>query len=347
MTRKVSTLVGAALVASAFALPAAATGRTKTPPPLVVPTAFAAGTAMSAATGDPDWVRIRQHQLLITAAFPDCRSASPTMTIHGFYFEEAGFPLTVALELDVLQVISSDETVIVVELPDTFCAPPNGSYLLTVTRGPREPLEQKSASGGSPGKRSSGSKSKRSSSGTPSVLPLTPRDVGLFEVAIPAAGAGDGSGATGPTGPTGADGATGPNGAAGATGADGPTGPAGADGAPGPTGADGATGPAGPTGADGTTGPSGTDGVDGATGPTGADGAPGVDGATGLTGADGNDGTAGADGATGPTGADGAPGSSGANGATGPNRCRRQRWRRRRDGPCGAHGSNRRRGCRR
>ena len=97
----------------------------------LLPVALTWATAGAINEGDPRWVEIRQNQLLITATIPDCDNN--WLMIHGFYFEEAGFPIDVSLELQPLTVLDSDETFIWAELPVAFCSVP-GSYLLTVTR---------------------------------------------------------------------------------------------------------------------------------------------------------------------------------------------------------------------
>jgi hypothetical protein len=76
-----------------------------------LPVALAAGTIAAAGSGDPHWVDIRKHQLVVSSVFPDCENN--LMTIRGFYFEEPGEEILVALDFVPLLVISSDETSIV------------------------------------------------------------------------------------------------------------------------------------------------------------------------------------------------------------------------------------------
>jgi Collagen triple helix repeat (20 copies) len=96
-----------------------------------------------------------------------------------------------------------------------------------------------------------------------SVEILSPRQTGIFTVALGQIGPTGPQGAVGPpgapgaTGAQGSQGATGPTGATGATGAQGPKGATGAQGAPGTNGANGQPGSAGPTGPTGPTGATG------------------------------------------------------------------------------------------
>jgi hypothetical protein len=63
----------------------------------LLPVALTWATAGAANTGDPHWIEIRQNQLVVTAAFPDCDNG--LLTIRGFYFEEPGYPISVSLEV--------------------------------------------------------------------------------------------------------------------------------------------------------------------------------------------------------------------------------------------------------
>ena len=63
----------------------------------VLPVAVTWATVAAANNGDLTRMEIRQHQLVISSAFPDCDNH--LMTIRGFYFDRPGFPIEVSLEL--------------------------------------------------------------------------------------------------------------------------------------------------------------------------------------------------------------------------------------------------------
>ena len=100
------------------------------------PVALTWATAGAINIEDP-W-EIREHQVLITAAIPDCPGPlmDGVLAIHGFYFDEPPY-IAVTLELEPLTVISGDEHLILAVLPAGFCDL-SGTYLLTVTRLPRD-----------------------------------------------------------------------------------------------------------------------------------------------------------------------------------------------------------------
>ena len=139
-----------------------------------------------------------------------------------------------------------------------------GSYLLRLTRSPKNDSERRSVSfevtlaGATSGAGVQGPQGPPGPQGLP----------GVAGPAGPQGGTGL-TGATGPAGPIGLTGATGAAGSIGLTGATGPAGPIGLTGATGPAGPiglTGATGPAGPIGLTGATGPAGPIGITGATG---------------------------------------------------------------------------------
>jgi hypothetical protein len=225
----------------------------------------------------------------VTLTFASGNPNPVQMDIFGHGFGDGAVGVTLA---GTSQNVSSSSDTHVSITPSALNA---GSYLLRLTRSPKNDSERRSVS---------------------------------FEVTL--AGVSSGAGVQGPQGPPGPQGLpgiagpVGPQGLTGATGAAGPIGLTGATGPAGPIGLTGATGPAGPIGLTGATGPAGPIGLTGATGPagpiglTGATGPVGPQGPTGLTGATGPEGAAGPAGPVGPQGVTGAAGPAGPIGLTGP-----------------------------
>jgi hypothetical protein len=225
----------------------------------------------------------------VTLTFASGNPNPVQMDIFGHGFGDGAVGVTLA---GTSQNVSSSSDTHVSITPSALNA---GSYLLRLTRSPKNDSERRSVS---------------------------------FEVTL--AGVSSGAGVQGPQGPPGPQGLpgiagpVGPQGLTGATGAAGPIGLTGATGPAGPIGLTGATGPAGPIGLTGATGPAGPIGLTGATGPagpiglTGATGPAGPQGPTGLTGATGPEGAAGPAGPVGPQGVTGAAGPAGPIGLTGP-----------------------------
>lgn len=217
-------------------------------------------------------------QLVILSA--TANRASETLTIRGLNFgTEAP---QVLCETHFLTVISATDSEIVVQLP---AAVPDGTYLLSVVRGPS----------------------------------TNDRDVFHMAVQTPTVI----TGPEGPAGPVGAPGlqgepgVAGPPGAIGATGAMGVQGPVGPGG---PQGSIGPLGPAGPVGSSGATGAQGETGLPGAVGAQGSAGSqgdPGPQGAVGSQGPAGSQGLAGAQGEAGPVGPHGPAGPQGDRGPEG------------------------------
>ncbi len=143
------------------------------------------------------------RQVLILSAVAD--RASETLTIRGLHFGNQ--PPRVFCETEDMTVLSATDAQLVVILP---AAVPDGTYLLTVVRGPSE----------------------------------NDRDVFHMAIQTPTVITGPG----GPPGPAGAPGEAGPAGPAGPAGAIGPTGPQGPIGLPGLPGPAGPAGPAGLSG---------------------------------------------------------------------------------------------------
>jgi hypothetical protein len=225
----------------------------------------------------------------VTLTFASGNPNPVQMDIFGHGFGDGAVGVTLA---GTSQNVSSSSDTHVSITPSALNA---GSYLLRLTRSPKNDSERRSVS---------------------------------FEVTL--AGVSSGAGVQGPQGPPGPQGLpgiagpVGPQGLTGATGAAGPIGLTGATGPAGPIGLTGATGSAGPIGLTGATGPAGPIGLTGATGPagpiglTGATGPVGPQGPTGLTGATGPEGAAGPAGPVGPQGVTGAAGPAGPIGLTGP-----------------------------
>lgn len=180
-------------------------------------------------------------QLVILSATVD--RANETLTIRGRNFGTQA-PQVLCEEYS-MTVVSATDTEVIAYLP---AAVPDGTYLLTVARGPSQ----------------------------------QERDVFHFAVQTPKvitgpqgpAGIPGEQGPQGPAGPQGEPGAAGPQGPAGPQGEQGvpgPMGPAGADGAQGPAGVQGAPGPQGPAG------PAGPAGLPGPAGPQGPAGLSGIE----------------------------------------------------------------------
>ena len=242
-------------------------------------------------------------QLVVTSARLD--AVNNRLVITGVNFSwpptaAAGHstPPLVTLDQLPLTVLSTSSTEVVAAVSGTF---PEGTYLITVSRGP------------------------------------SPTESAAFAVAIyneqPAQTTAGPVGPQGPVGPAGSVGPQGPVGPAGPAGNDGaqgsvgPAGPAGPVGPGGPVGPQGVVGPAGPVGPAGTSGPVGATGATGAVGPAGpigpagavgAEGPIGPQGPVGAVGAIGSMGPAGATGGVGPIGPQGPAGPAGSTGATGP-----------------------------
>lgn len=213
----------------------------------------------------------------VTFTFASGNPNPVQMDIFGHGFGDGAVGVTLA---GASQSVSSSSDTHVSITPSALNA---GSYLLRLTRSPKNDSERRSVS---------------------------------FEVTLAGASSGAGvQGPQGPPGPQGLPGIAGPAGPQGATGLTGPAGPVGATGPAGPIGLTGATGPAGPIGLTGATGP---EGAVGPAGPAGPQGATGVAGPAGPIGATGPLGPTGPAGPTGPTGATGAQGPVGPAGPAGP-----------------------------
>lgn len=184
-------------------------------------------------------------QLVILSATPD--RAAGTLTVRGKNFGQHA-PYVYVEEFP-MSVTSATDEQLVIHLP---AGVPDGSYLLTVTRGP------------------------------------SPHDRDVFHFALhsvetiegPAGPAGP-QGEAGPAGPQGEQGPAGPQGEVG------PQGPTGPQGEVGPAGPQGEMGPMGPAGPQGDAGPMGPAGPQGATGPAGATGPMGPMGPMGPAGPEG------------------------------------------------------------
>jgi hypothetical protein len=243
----------------------------------------------------------------VTLTFASGNPNPVQMDIFGHGFGDGAVGVTLA---GTSQNVSSSSDTHVSITPSALNA---GSYLLRLTRSPKNDSERRSVSfevtlaGVSSGAGVQGPQGPPGPQGLPGI-----------------AGPAGSIGLTGATGPAGPIGATGPAGPIGLTGATGPAGPIGATGPAGPIGLTGATGPAGPIGLTGATGPAGPIGLTGATGSVGPQGSTGLTGATGpagpigLTGATGPAGAAGPAGPVGPQGVTGAAGPAGPIGLTGP-----------------------------
>jgi len=222
--------------------------------------------------------------------------ANETLTIRGQSFGKTA--PQVLCETFPLTVISTTDTELVVYMP---AALPDGTYLLTVVKGP------------STNDRDNFNFAVQSAVIAPAteVVEGPPGPQGPQGVIGPA-------GPLGPVGPTGVQGPVGAQGLQGATGANGDTGAAGAKGDTGPQGGTGAAGLKGDTGAAGPTGNTGDTGAAGATGPQGETGAAGAKGDTGAAGPQGDPGPAGLKGDSGATGPQGPQGLQGLQGPLGP-----------------------------
>jgi hypothetical protein len=264
----------------------------------------------------------------VTFTFASGNPNPVQMDIFGHGFGDGAVGVTLA---GTSQNVSSSSDTHVSITPSALNA---GSYLLHLTRSPKNDGERRSVSfevtlvGAGSGAGVQGPQGPPGPQGLPGIPGLAgPQGAtGLTGATGPAGPIGL-TGATGPAGPIGLTGATGPAGLTGATGAVGPQGPiglTGATGAVGPqgltglTGPAGATGPAGPIGLTGATGPAGPIGLTGATGPEGAIGPAGPVGPQGATGAAGPAGPVGQTGPLGPTGPAGPTGPTGAQGPVGP-----------------------------
>jgi Collagen triple helix repeat (20 copies) len=202
-------------------------------------------------------------QLVVTSATRD--ATNNRLVIRGVNFSWPPTPASgrvtpplVTLDLLPLTVLSASATEVVAWVSGTF---PEGTYLLTVSRGPS---------------------ATDSDAFAVAIYNEQPPQI----IAGPSGPAGP-VGATGPAGPEGAIGPAGPAGPVGVTGltgAGGSVGAAGPVGAVGPIGSAGPIGPAGPVGATGLTGPVGPIGPAGAPGAIGPQGLPGVSGYQVLTG---------------------------------------------------------------
>ena len=241
------------------------------------------GLLLSLATFVPTHVRAEDNKSSwpviekVTFTFASGNPNPVQMDIFGHGFGDGAVGVTLA---GTSQSVSSSSDTHVSITPSALNA---GSYLLRVTRSPKNDNERRSVS---------------------------------FEVTLAGASSGAGvQGPQGPPGPQGLPGIAGPAGPQGATGLTGPAGPAGAIGPIGPIGSTGAAGPVGPQGAIGLTGPAGPAGPIGATGPAGPIGLTGPNGAIGPAGPAGPQG---ATGLTGPSGAIGPVGPTGVPGPTGP-----------------------------
>jgi hypothetical protein len=205
-------------------------------------------------------------QLVILSAAAD--RATETLTVRGRGF--GSHAPTVFLEEFTLTVVSATDAQLIVHLPEAVA---DGSYLLTVVRGP------------------------------------SPHDRDVFHLAIQSpqivTGPAGPQGETGPQGPQGETGPQGPQGETGPQGPQGETGPQGPQGETGPQGPQGDTGPQGPQG---DVGPQGAVGPEG---PAGLQGPEGLQGPAGPTGADGPVGPMGPAGPQGPEGPQGPAGISG------------------------------------
>jgi hypothetical protein len=282
----------------------------------------------------------------VTFTFASGNPNPVQMDIFGHGFGDGAVGVTLA---GTSQNVSSSSDTHVSITPSALNA---GSYLLRLTRSPKNDGERRSVSfevtlaGASSGAGVQGPQGPPGPQGLPGIAgPAGPQGAtgltgatgavgpqGPTGLTGPAGATGPAGpigliGATGPAGPiglTGATGPVGPTGLTGATGAVGPqgptglTGPAGATGPAGPMGLTGATGPAGPIGLTGATGPAGPIGLTGATGPEGAIGPAGPVGPQGATGAAGPAGPVGQTGPLGPTGPAGPTGPTGAQGPVGP-----------------------------
>jgi hypothetical protein len=216
----------------------------------------------------------------VTFTFASGNPNPVQMDIFGHGFGDGAVGVTLA---GTSQNVSSSSDTHVSITPSALNA---GSYLLHLTRSPKNDGERRSVS---------------------------------FEVTLAGASSGAGvQGPQGPPGPQGLPGIAGPAGPQGATGLTGATGAVGPQGPTGLTGPAGATGPAGPIGLTGATGPAGPIGLTGATGPEGAIGPAGPVGPQGATGAAGPAGPVGQTGPLGPTGPAGPTGPTGAQGPVGP-----------------------------
>jgi hypothetical protein len=240
----------------------------------------------------------------VTFTFASGNPNPVQMDIFGHGFGDGAVGVTLA---GTSQNVSSSSDTHVSITPSALNA---GSYLLRLTRSPKNDGERRSVSfevtlaGAGSGAGVQGPQGPPGPQGLPGIAgPAGPQ------------GATGLTGATGPAGPIGLTGATGAVGPQGPTGL---TGPAGATGPAGPMGLTGATGPAGPIGLTGATGPAGPIGLTGATGPEGAIGPAGPVGPQGATGAAGPAGPVGQTGPLGPTGPAGPTGPTGAQGPVGP-----------------------------
>jgi hypothetical protein len=192
-------------------------------------------------------------QLVVTSATLD--ATNNRLVIRGVNFswpaKTASAP-EVTLDLLPLTVLSATSTEVVASMSGTF---PDGTYLLTVSRGP-------------------------------SATESAAFALAVYSEPAPLV-------ITGPMGPQGPSGPAGPTGLTGATGPAGPQGPIGLTGPQGPTGPSGPQGPVGQTGPQGPTGQTGPEGPAGQTGPQGPTGAQGATGPQGVTGPSGPQGPAG------------------------------------------------------
>lgn len=207
-------------------------------------------------------------QLVVFSATVDRVNESLSIRGRGF-----GSGTQVFVEEFSMAVVSATAEQLIVYLPGAI---PDGSYLLTVVRGP------------------------------------SPHDRDIFHFALQSPSSL--AGVPGPVGPQGEAGPAGPQGETGLTGPAGPAGPQGLTGPDGPQGepgATGATGPAGPHGLTGPVGPQGLQGDPGAQGPAGPQGQQGEAGAPGAAGAQGPAGLQGPMGPQGPIGPEGPAGTAG------------------------------------
>jgi hypothetical protein len=203
----------------------------------------------------------------VTLTFASGNPNPVQMDIFGHGFGDGAVGVTLA---GTSQNVSSSSDTHVSITPSALNA---GSYLLRLTRSPKNDSERRSVS---------------------------------FEVTLAGVSSGAGvQGPQGPPGPQGLPGIAGPAGSIGLTGATGPAGPIGATGPVGPQGSTGLTGATGPAGAAGPAGPVGPQGVTGAAGPAGPIG---LTGPLGPTGPAGPTGPTGAQGPVGPVGPAGPPG---------------------------------------
>lgn len=179
----------------------------------------AAGAVMTAQNAKAE---DKNKQLVILSATID--RSQELLVLNGMNF--GSVVPTVLCETTAMFVLSATDSQLLVHFP----APPDGTYLVTVIRGP------------------------------------SPFDRGVFHLSVQSPVAGEGvpgpQGPAGPAGPQGEQGERGERGEQGANGPAGPQGPAGPEGAPGPVGPQGAVGPTGPQGLQGPQGPAGVSGYE-------------------------------------------------------------------------------------